>query len=80
MIIKALSVWGNSSGDLKKKNNLKTQLAVEDDDEIYDGLFAFMAWSDDEEDDDDEVTLLDFKDNLDLYSTRKLKKTSMCSH
>lgn len=42
-------------------------LVVKDDDEFFDNMFAFMAQS-------DEVTLLDLKENLDLYSIKKFKK------
>ena len=47
-------------------------LVMKDDDEVFDSMFAFMAKSDDES--DEEVTLLDLKENLNLYSVKKLKK------
>lgn len=47
-------------------------LVMKDDDEVFNTLFIFMAKSDDEV--EDEVTLLDLKENLDLYSIKKLKK------
>lgn len=75
-LIKALGVWVNSSSGFEDEEQLEdsSMLAVKDYDEIYNGLFAFMAQPDDKEDDDEEVMLLDLKDNLDLYSSRELKK------
>lgn len=44
-MIKALGVQGNSFGGSKEEEQHKDSymLAVKDDDEIYDNLFAFMA-------------------------------------
>lgn len=47
-------------------------LAVEDNLVIYDSLFAFMANIENEK--EKEVTLSDIMENLDNYTTRKIKR------
>lgn len=47
-------------------------LAVIDDKNVFDGMFTFMAKSDNEEDQEN-VTLYDLKQNLNAYYVRKLR-------
>lgn len=47
-------------------------LAFKDDNNVFNGMFAFMEKYDDEED-EEKVTLFDLKQNLNAYSIRKLK-------
>lgn len=46
-------------------------MAIEDDVQIYDSLFALMAKSDNKE--NDKVTLLDIRENLRYYSLKELR-------
>ena len=45
-------------------------LAFKDDNNVFNGMFAFMEKYDDEED-EEKVTLFDLKQNLNAYSIRK---------
>lgn len=47
-------------------------LVIKYDDNVFDGMFTFMAKSDDEED-DKKVSIFYLKQNLNAYSIRKLK-------
>lgn len=49
-------------------------LAINDEENVYNSMFAFMAKSDDEEKDVDKVTLDDLKQILDTCSLKKLRK------
>ncbi|XP_055816036.1 uncharacterized protein LOC129885688 [Solanum dulcamara] len=78
VVKKAFAVWGNSSSDSEESTHLEdaSMVAVKDDEEVFDSLFAFMAQLDDEEaDDDDEtkVTLANLRQNLHIYSAKKLR-------
>ncbi|XP_049360750.1 uncharacterized protein LOC125825454 [Solanum verrucosum] len=53
-----------------------SMLVVQDDANIFDGMFAFMAKSDDE-DDEEKVTLFDLKKNLNTYSIRRLRNLAV---
>uniref|UniRef100_A0A0V0IPX0 Putative ovule protein n=1 Tax=Solanum chacoense TaxID=4108 RepID=A0A0V0IPX0_SOLCH len=57
----------NRNQNISKKEAKKNKSLV-----LKDGLFAFMAKSDDE-DNEDKVTLLDIKQNLNTYSVRRLR-------
>ncbi|XP_010319649.2 kinetochore protein SLK19-like [Solanum lycopersicum] len=48
-------------------------MVVQDVDNIFNEMFSFMAKSDDE-DDENKVTILDFKQNLNTYSLKRLRK------
>lgn len=46
--------------------------AIKDDDDVLNNMFTFMKNFEDEA--DEELTLIDFKKNLDFYSIKKFKK------
>ena len=48
-------------------------MVIQDGAKVFDGMYALMAKSD-EEDDVDKFTLLDFKQNLNTYSVRRLRR------
>lgn len=71
-------VWRDSSNSPNKDEKIggRSIRLVEDYRVIYDSLFAFLANIEGEK--EKEVTLLDTKDNLDYYYTKRLKSlTSM---
>lgn len=74
VVKKALVVWENFSSESKELEHPEdaSLLRMKDDDNVFNTLFAFMAKSNDEV--DDKVTLLNLKENLDIYSVMKLKK------
>lgn len=74
MVKKSLVIWRNSSSEFERSKHLEeaSMLAIKDDDEVFDIVFAFMEKSNDEA--EDEVTLHDLKDNLDLGIIKKLRK------
>lgn len=78
MVKKALVVCGNSSSEFEElgKHEDASMLAVKGDDGVFHTLFALMKKFDDEAKED--VTLLDLKKNLNLYSMKKTNETSLC--
>ncbi|XP_069151988.1 uncharacterized protein [Solanum lycopersicum] len=54
-------------------------MVIQDGAKVFDGMYALKAKSD-EEDDVDKLNLLDFKQNLNTYSVRRLRKyaTQLC--
>jgi len=74
VVKKALAAWGDSSSESGESEcpDDASMLAVQDNANVLDGLFALMAKLDDE-DDEDKVTLFDIKQNLNSYSVRRLR-------
>ncbi|XP_070049067.1 uncharacterized protein [Nicotiana tomentosiformis] len=70
-----LTAWGDSSSESEEENDAgdSSMMAVENEANEYDSIFALMAQSDDDEDDDnDEVNFRDVQRNLKSYSPKKL--------
>ncbi|KAK4713349.1 hypothetical protein R3W88_019256 [Solanum pinnatisectum] len=67
-------VCGDSSSELEESKCPEdaSMLAIKNDENVFDGMFSFMAKSDDEED-EEKVTFSDLKQNLNAYSIRKLR-------
>ena len=65
---KAFAVWGDSSSESEESECPEdaSMLAIKDDENVFNGMFTFMAKSDDEED-EEKVTLVDLKQNLNTY-------------
>ncbi|XP_009625595.2 uncharacterized protein [Nicotiana tomentosiformis] len=70
----ALAAWGDSSSESEEENDAGdgSMMAVENEANEYDSIFALMAQSDDDEDDDnDEVNFREVQRNLKSYSPKK---------
>lgn len=71
---KAFDVWRDSSIESNESEcpvGVSMQ-AVKDDENVFDGMFTFMAKSDDE-DDEEKVTLLDHKQKLSVLNDKRLR-------
>ncbi|XP_049381315.1 uncharacterized protein LOC125845854 [Solanum stenotomum] len=73
VVKKAFAVWEDSSNESKESECPEdaSMLAIKDDENVFNGMFTFMAKSNDEED-EEKVTLFDLKQNLNAYSVRRL--------
>ncbi|XP_055835086.1 uncharacterized protein LOC129903561 [Solanum dulcamara] len=69
---RALAIWGKSSSDSEESEHPEdaSMLSIKDDEDVFDFMFAFMAKSEDD-DVDEEVTLSDFKQNLNVFTSLK---------
>ena len=74
VVKKALAAWGDSSIDLEDPDEPKdvSMVAVQEEETVFNEIFALMAHTADEEE-DNQVTLLDMKNDLDKYSLKKLR-------
>ncbi|KAH0688877.1 hypothetical protein KY289_016235 [Solanum tuberosum] len=76
--LKAFAVWGDSSSESKESECPEdaSMLAIKDDENVFDGMFTFMAKSDDEEDEEKLTTEKDSMNNiLDKFSAEKITLT-----
>lgn len=75
VVKQALAAWGDSSSESEEENDAgdSSMMAVENEANEYDSIFALMAQSDDDKDDEnDEINFRDVQRNLKSYSTKKL--------
>ncbi|XP_070035308.1 uncharacterized protein [Nicotiana tomentosiformis] len=66
VVKQALTAWGDSSGELEEENDAgdSSMMAVENEANEYDPIFALMAQSDDDEDDDNDENFSKEKNSL----------------
>lgn len=71
---KVLTIWGNYSSESKEFKHPKSAslMVVNEDDDIFTHMFAFMAKSEDNDEPDEEVTSYGFKENLHIFSIKTL--------
>ncbi|XP_069144523.1 spindle pole body component 110-like [Solanum lycopersicum] len=74
VVKKDLAAWGDSLSDSEDPDEPKdvSMVAVQEEETVFNEIFALMAHTADEEE-DNQVTLLDMKNDLDKYSLKKLR-------
>ena len=71
MVKKPLALWGDSSSDSEDPDELNdvSMVVVDEEETIFNEMFALMAHTENEEE-DDKVPLLDMKHDVNNYSLK----------